>query len=221
MTKARSRAGLWLLAVVAVLGVLVGRSLLEGRAALRKANEADAKGDVEATLAWSMRAAKWYVPFASHPQAAYDKLREIARRAEATGDADTALIAWQAIRGAAHATRGPFTPFADRAREADTQIAILLAAKPAPGIDRDKPRERLIQEHRALLAAEDGPRPLAVVGLYAGLVLAVIASYRLLGALDASLEANGDREAARRRAVAALGIAVVGFALFVIALARA
>lgn len=216
-----ARAALWLLAVVAVLGVLVGRAMLEGRAALRRANEAEARGEVEATLAFSMRAAKWYVPLAGHTPAAYDKLRELARRAEAAGDPDTALVAWQAIRGAAHATRGPWMPFEDRVREADTQIAILLAARPAPGIDRDKPRDRLIQEHRALLAGDGGPRPFAVFSLYAGLVVALLASYRLLDALDASLEANADRDAARRRALAATGMALIGFAVFVIALSRA
>jgi len=216
-----SRVRLWLLAVVAVLGVLVGRAMLEGRAALRRAQEADARGEVEATIAFSMRAAKWYVPFAAHPQAAYDKLREVARRAESSGDADTALVAWQAIRGAGRASRGPWMPFADRALEADSQIAILLATKQAPGIDRDKPRDRLIQEHRALLAGDDGPRPLAVVSLYAGLVIAVAASYRLLGALDASLEPDANREVEQRRALAAFGIAMVGFVMFVIALSRA
>jgi hypothetical protein len=212
---------LWLLAALTVLGVLLGRAMLEGRAALRRADEADARGDVEATVAYSMRAAKWYVPFAAHPSAAYDKLREVARRAEASGDADTALIAWQAIRAATRASRGPWTPFAERAQEADAQIAVLLASRPAPGIDRDKPRDRLIQEHRALLAGDDGPRPFAVVALYTGLFVAVLASYRLLGALDAALEANANREAERRRALAALGVTLVGFALFVVALSRA
>lgn len=215
------RRARFVLPIVAVLAVLVGRGVLEGRSAMRKATEAEARGDVEATLGYAMRAAKWYVPLASHPAAAYDKLREIARRAEGTGDVDTALIAWQAIRAAARSSRGPWVPFADREREADAQIAVLLASKPAPGIDRDKPRDRLIQEHRALLAAEDGPRPLAVLAFYVGLALSVLASYRLFSAIDATFEPKADREAAQRRAYAALGLAVVGFAVFVIALSRA
>jgi hypothetical protein len=220
-TSLAARARPWVLAACAVVGVLVGRSMLEGRAALRRASEADAQGDVEAALAFSMRAAKWYVPFADHPRAAYDKLREIARRAEAAGDPDTALVAWQAIRGAAYATRGPYLPFAERVREADGQIALLLASKPPPGVDRNKPRERLIEEHRARLSAEIGAQPLAVAFMYAGLALALFASYRLFAALEASLGDGTERDSARRRAFAALGIAALGFGMFVIALSRA
>ncbi|MBI2393917.1 MAG: hypothetical protein HYV09_30375 [Deltaproteobacteria bacterium] len=221
---------LWIVALVALLAALVGRAILEGRAAVRRADEAEARGDVEGTIAWSMRAAKWYVPGATHPRIGYDKLREVARKAEAAGDLDTALIAWQAIRAAGRATRGPWVPWESRAREADAQIAILLTAKGTPGIDRDKPRERVIQEHRALLARDDGPRPAAVAAFYVGLAIAALGSFRLLAAVDALLARDlvsgsplrgMDREPERRRAWAALGVAVVGFAVFVIALSRA
>lgn len=217
-----SKRRLWIVALVALVATLVGRAVLEGRAAVRRANEAEARGDVEATIAWSMRAAKWYVPGATHPRLGYDKLREVARKAEAAGDLDTALIAWQAVRGAARASRGPWVPWEGRAREADAQIAILLTAKATPGIDRDKPRERVIQEHRALLARDDGPRPAAIAAFYAGLVIALLGSYRLLAAVDALLARElRDREPERRRAWAALGVAALGFAVLVIALSRA
>lgn len=206
------------LVLAAVLAVLVGRSLLEGRASMRRALEHDARGEVDAAIANAMRATKWYVPFAAHPREGYDLMRTIARRAEAAGDVETALVAWQAIRGGAFATRSLYSPYDDRRREADAQIAILFAARPPAGIDRDKPRDRLVQEHRALLARDEGPRPSAVVALYVGLAMFVFGAYR---ALDDSSAAPSDREPARRRLYASLAVAVVGVIAFAIAVSRA
>jgi hypothetical protein len=205
-------------ALGAVLAVLVGRSLLEGRASIRRAYEHDTRGEVDAAIGNAMRATKWYVPFAPHPREGYDLMRTIARRAEAAGDVETALIAWQAIRGGARATRSLYVPYEDRLREADAQIATLLAARPPAGIDRDKPREHLVQEYRALLAREDGPRPSAVVALYAGLAMFVFGAYR---ALEDSSMSPSDREPARRRTYASLAVAVVGLIAFAIAVSRA
>jgi hypothetical protein len=206
------------LALGALLAVLVSRSLLEGRASIRRAYEHDSRGEVDAAIANAMRATKWYVPFAPHPREGYDLMRTIARRAEAAGDVETALVAWQAIRGGAHATRSLYVPFEDRSREADGQIALLLAARPPAGIDRDKPRDRLVQEYRALLARDDGPRPAAVVALYAGLAMFLFGAYR---ALDDSATSPSDREPARRRTYASVALAAVGFIAFAIAVSRA
>jgi hypothetical protein len=204
-----------LFVIGAVLLLLVARGMFEGRAAIKRAYAYDAQGNVEGAIANAMRATKWYVPLASHPREGYDLLRTIARRAESVGDVDTALIAWQAIRAGAHATRSLYTPFADRAREADTQIAILLAARPPPGIDKDKPREKIVQEHRQDLARTDGPNALAVVALYGGLALVLFGAYRALEKFE------GEAEVARRRRMTSLAIAVAGFVTVILAFARA
>ncbi len=214
MTRARQLG----LLVGAVLIVLGARSLLEGRVSIRRAYEHDARGEVDAAIANAMRATKWYVPLATHPREGYDLMRTIARRAEAAGDVETALIAWQAIRGGAHATRSLYLPYEDRLREADGQIALLLAARPPAGIDRDKPRERLIQDYRALLGRDDGPRPAAVIVLYAGLAMFLFGAYR---ALEDSAVAPSDREPARRRTYASVALAMVGLIAFAIAISRA
>lgn len=202
--------------VCTVVAVLVGRGLVEGRAALRQAESLDAAGDVDGAIAHAMRAAKWYVPLASHPARAYDLLRIVARRAEAAGDVDTALVAWQAIRGAARATRSVVVPYADRLAEADRQIAVLLASKPPPGIDRDKPRDVIVAEHRALLARDDAPKSGAVVAMYAGLAVWLFGALRLGAAVERPSHGDG-----KRRAITAATLAVVGIVTFLIAVARA
>ncbi len=208
--------------VFMTLSMLVGRGLFEGRAAMRRAVENDAKGDVEGAIAHAMRATKWYVPLAGHPREGYDLLRVIARRAESSGDVDTALIAWQAIRAGARATRSFFTPFEDRLLEADQQIAFLLASKPAPGLDRDKPREKLLEEHRQLLARDERPSAAATLSLWVGLAVWIFGGYRLGGAIPELSDVSEDvRQLARRRALAAVLIAAAGLGTYALALARA
>lgn len=204
-----------LFVIAAVLLLLVARGMFEGRASMRRAYAYDARGNVEGAIASALRATKWYVPLTSHPREGYDLLRTIARRAESVGDVETALIAWQAIRAGAHATRSFYTPFADRAREADAQIAILLAARPPPGIDKDKPREKIVQEHRQDLARADGPNAFAVVALYSGLALFLFGAYRALEKLES------DPDTVRRRRWTSLVIAAAGLLTLVLAFARA
>lgn len=208
MSKELARRGAMIAGAVLVL--LIGRGLFEGEAAMRRAEKAETD---DAAIAYSLRAAKWYVPFASHPRRGYDLLRTIARRAESVGDVETALIAWQAIRAGARATRSVYMPFEDRAREADAQIAILLAARPPAGIDRDKPREKIVQEHRQTLARADGPHPLAVVALYAGMLLGLFGAYRAMSRVD-------DADTDRRRRLTSLALAGAGLLTVVIAFAR-
>ncbi|MGZ3421312.1 MAG: hypothetical protein ACXWUG_23540 [Polyangiales bacterium] len=208
--------------IVTLVALLVGRGILEGRAALRRAHELDQRGETDLAIGHAMRAAKWYVPLASHPAEAYDLLRSIARKAEARGDGETALIAWQAIRAAARATRSVTTPYQDRLDEADKEIAILLASKPPPGIDRDKPRDKLFEEHRALLARDDAPKPLAVVALYAGLALWIFSVIRLGRVLDTWASAtNVDRSGVLSRVALPALLAALGIAVFLFSLTRA
>jgi hypothetical protein len=204
-----ARRGAMIVASVVVL--FVARAMFEGEAAMRRAERAD---NDDAAIAYALRATKWYVPFASHPRRGYDSLRAIARRAESVGDIETALIAWQAIRAGTHATRSFYMPFEDRAKEADAQIAILLASRAPAGIDRDKPREKIVQEHRQELARTDGPNALAVVALYAGLAVGLFGAYRALSRVP-------DADVDRRRRLTSLALAAGGFLLVLIAFARA
>jgi hypothetical protein len=101
--------------VLAVLGALAIRVVVEGRSAL-------AAGDYET-------AARWYLPFAPHVDEAYANLRTLTK----SEDPAVALAAWRSIRSAARATRSLWQPHADDLAEADAQIAKLSAAAPGGG----------------------------------------------------------------------------------------
>ncbi len=210
----RGRARELLVLGAMVVATLGGRALLEGSACVRRADEALARGEVDAAVAYAMRATKWYVPFAPHVEAGYDRLRGIARKAEATGDVDGALLAWQAIRAGARGTRSFYQPFPERLAEADQHIATLLGGKPPPGVDRDKPREQRIREHLALLATSAAPATGAVVAMYAGLAAWLYGAHRALSAFTR-------RSRARRLAWSGAAIALLGIFAFLLALARA
>ena len=134
------RVVLPLAVVLAVLGALAIRVVVEGRAAL-------AAGDYET-------AARWYLPFAPHVDEAYAKLRTLTK----SEDPAVALAAWRSIRSAARATRSLWQPRADDLAEADAQIAKLSAAAPGGGKLETGDRltwhkERLARDVRPSLAA--------------------------------------------------------------------
>ncbi|MEO7096724.1 MAG: hypothetical protein ABI175_25930, partial [Polyangiales bacterium] len=182
-------------------------------------------GDVDGSIAQAMRAARWYVPLAPHTTRAYDQLRAIALRAELAGDVETAQLAWQAIRGAARATRTLWTPFRDRLLEADDHLATILASKPPPGIDRDTPRELLVREHRALLAEESAAKPWVIVLLYAGLFAFLVGSWRTTATLDRTRAIQPSRfglaSERTERAISYGALAAIGLVVFIVALMRA
>jgi hypothetical protein len=125
--------------VLAVLGAIAIRVVVEGRAAL-------AEGDYET-------AARWYLPFAPHVDEAYAKLRTLTK----SEDPAVALAAWRSIRSAARATRNLWQPHADDLAEADAHIAKLSAAAPGGGkLDGDRlawHKDRLARDVRPTLAA--------------------------------------------------------------------
>jgi hypothetical protein len=226
MSATRKRALLrWTAAVVAIVLALAARSLLEGSASMRRSDELLAKKEVPGSIALAMHAARMYVPLAPHVRRAYDRMREIAIRAELDGDGETALLAWEAIRAASRATRTLWTPYADRLAEADDHVATILAGKPPPGIDRDTPKELLVTEQRALLAEDSAPRPLAIGGIYLGIALLVIAGYRALGAFDPSrpepMRKLGIAPPRAEEAILFGVVALGGVALMLFALGRA
>jgi hypothetical protein len=224
--RTRQRRALpFVLAALTLVLALAGRGIVEGNTSMRRSDELLSQGDVDGSIAQAMRAARWYVPLAPHPTRAYDRLRDIALRAELAGDTETALLAWQAIRGAAHATRTLWTPFRDRLLEADDHIATILASKPPPGIDRETPRELLVREHRALLAEETSARPWAIVALYAGLFAFLAGTWRASSTFDRARPTMPSRFglASERveRVVSYGALAAIGLVVFVVALLRA
>ena len=143
--------------VLAVLGALAIRVVVEGRAAL-------AAGDYET-------AARWYLPFAPHVDEAYAKLRTLTK----SEDPVVALAAWRSIRSAARATRSLWQPHADDLAEADAQIAKLSAAAPGGGkLDGDR-----LAWHQQRLARDVRPSLVAAILAGVGILLWVVGAFVL------------------------------------------
>jgi len=122
------RLGVGAVVAVAVLVAASVRLVGEGRAALAASDAAFAQGDVTAAVVHARSAARAYVPFATHTEQGWLKLREIAQKSERRGDTEAALFAWRALLSAATGTR-PFSTVTDQARaDAEASVARLSAA---------------------------------------------------------------------------------------------
>ncbi|MBX3156956.1 MAG: hypothetical protein KF773_13360 [Deltaproteobacteria bacterium] len=219
-------------AAVAILGVLALRVVVEGRAALADGDEAMAQRRPAAAIeAWE-RAARWYLPGAPHVDDAYDRLVRIART-----DPRHALTSWRAVRSAALATRGLWTPHGDDLAEADAAIAKISSedpeAAPLAGAKRLPPYDdpggagtddassgrptgatgadaaARLAFHRDRLARPVGPSGGAIALAVAGIVA-------WLGGL-AWLVGSG----ARRRPISGAVVAAIGVAVWAVGLYKA
>lgn len=112
--------------VVAVLGALAIRIVVEGNAALGDARDYVLRGKPMEAIGAYEDAARWYLPLAPHVDTAYDKLRILA----SDPDPQISLAAWRAIRSAARATSGLWTPHAKDLADADAAIAGMSARQP-------------------------------------------------------------------------------------------
>jgi hypothetical protein len=115
------------IAIVEVIAVISLRVVIAGRGALGDGDDWMLRGKPELAIRSYEAAARWYVPFAPHVDAAYAKLRGLA------GDTPTGLLAWRAIRSAARATRTVWQPHAADLAAADAAIARLAARDPGAG----------------------------------------------------------------------------------------
>lgn len=125
--------------VLAGLGVVAIRVVIEGRAALATGDDWMTRGKpVEAIRAFEA-SARWYLPLAPHVDEAYARLRALTKSEEP----GVALAACRAIRGAARATRTLWTPHGDDLAAADAAIAKLAAQDPAGApVEGDSPAAR-------------------------------------------------------------------------------
>lgn len=140
--------------VGAVVAALAGRAVFAGRAALAAGDAAVAAGrPVDAIGAWEA-AARWYLPGAGHVGEAYARLITFAR-----AEPVHALRAWRAVRSAAHATRGLWTPHAEDLAAADAAIAQLSANDPDGALVAGDTNAARVAWHAARLAATSAARP--------------------------------------------------------------
>jgi hypothetical protein len=114
-----------LLALV-VLGSLLVRAWLDGRAQLREADAMAEAGDLDGEIRHLGRAARWRLPLAEHDELARARLREIAERERDAGHVGVALVAWRELRSAILATRTIDVVDPELLAAANTEIVSLM-----------------------------------------------------------------------------------------------
>lgn len=154
------RAGLIALAVALVLGPLIARAWIDGRAQLRLADAAAEAGELDTQILHLGRAARWRLPLAGHDDFARAQLRELGGTATKANDTNHALAAWRELRGALLGTRALGVVDPEQLREANAAIVQLMVRQgDAAGEPVDRARwaaeldEDLAPRWRSLLAA--------------------------------------------------------------------
>jgi hypothetical protein len=168
------RIVLILVTIVAVLGAVALRVVLEGRAALARGDDAmEHDRALDAIRAYEA-AARWYLPFAPHVDTAYDRLRAVTTASEP----GLRLAAWRAIRSAARVTRSAWTPHRADLAAADAAIAELSAQMPTstPAGETTAAREAW---YRSRLARDARAKPEAAALAGFGIILWLIGGYVL------------------------------------------
>jgi len=160
--------------VLAVLGALAIRVVVEGRGELAAGEELLASGKRAEAIRAFEASARWYLPLAPHVDDAYARLRELAT----SEDPRVALAAWRAIRSAARATRSLWTPHADDLAAADAAIAKLAAADPEGAATEGDAKAREAW-HQARLSREGRAGTGAVVLAALGIALWVAGAVQL------------------------------------------
>lgn len=199
--------------VLAGLGALAVRVVVEGRSALAQADAALARGAPAEAIRGFEAGARWYLPLAPHVDEAYDRLRELM----AANDPAVAMAAARAIRAAARATTGLWTPHAEDLAAADRRIAELSARDPeaAPAGNTTAARESWYLNR---LARDSRPSTGAAVVAALGILLWIGGFLVLVrrGLDDAGAPEPADRRRAarlplrRRPALVAAAMIVVG-----------
>ncbi len=150
--------------LLATLGALAIRVVIEGRTSLADGDEAAAAGRFDDAIAGWETAARWYLPLAPHVDDAYARLRDHAATAGVRG-----LPAWRAIRSAALATRHLWTPHESDLAAANAQIAELASRDPQGAAAGGPDAATRKQFHADQLSRDSRPATGAVVLAIAGI----------------------------------------------------
>lgn len=109
-----------------VIGSLLVRAWLDGRAQLRAADAMAEAGDLDGEIRHLGRAARWRLPLAEHDELARTRLRELAERETRAGHVGVALVAWRELRSAILATRTIDVVDTELLETANTEIVQLM-----------------------------------------------------------------------------------------------
>lgn len=184
-----------ILCAALLFGLVILRVWLDARRELKSAELAEFKGDLwEAVLHYRL-AISAYLPFASYPSRAAQKLSEIAKKAEERGDTLLALEAHHAIRSGFLSARSFYTPKKEWIEKSEVEIVRLLIARGEPQkIYGDVPSNELEKLIRQDLNRYKSPNHL----LSLAAVLALIGWAVFAGAGVFQL-AKGDYKSAAKR----------------------
>ena len=106
MKPLADRVGLlFLSALLALLFLVVGRTVFEARAELGFAQTEHEAGRSMRALEHYRRSLRWSFPFSPYVEDAVTGLESIAREAERAQDRPTALLAWRSLAGGLAASR--------------------------------------------------------------------------------------------------------------------
>lgn len=167
--------------VLAGLGAVAIRVVVEGRTALAAGDDALARGEIDAAIAGWEAAARWYLPFAPHVDDAYARLIHLAQV-----DPPHGLAAWRAVRSATHATRGLWTPHGDELLAANAAIAELASRDPEGALAAGPDAAARKTWHTERLARDPGPSR-------GGVFLSVLGIAGFLAGIGLLLRAKGPR----------------------------
>jgi hypothetical protein len=133
-------------ALLLFLAVATLRAVLDGEREIAASDAAFDGGDLHAAIQHARRAASAYMPRAPHVERGYERLLAIARGAEASGQPDVALLAWQAQRAAVLESQSFLRPFGERLEEANRNLARLQAQRTSAEGDRAEVAQRLFRQ---------------------------------------------------------------------------
>lgn len=150
------QGGIILLAVIAALGVVVTRLLIDSRHACREGAAAEQRGDVTEAIRHYLDAGRLYVPGSPFVRQALDRLDAIGVALVNKGDYALARSAFESERAALLGTRSFYTPHAERLPAVERRIARLLAAEEG-GAGSASFDER-VAWHAQRLAQRPGPK---------------------------------------------------------------
>lgn len=160
-----------------VIGSLLVRAWLDGRAQLREADAMADAGDQGGEIRHLGRAARWRVPLADHDELARARLREIAERETEAGHVGVALVAWRELRSAILATRTIDVVDPELLELANTQIVSLMVLE-ARELGTTADSARWAAELQADGAGSSGPgsraRSLSAAACFAAWLVACI-----------------------------------------------
>jgi len=200
-------------AIIVALAIVVGRMLVDSRAALHAGQAAEARGDTVEAIRSYFEAARLYAPGSPYVRRALDRLEGVANGAQTAHQAQTERRALEAIRAALLGTRSFYTPHAERLPEVERRLARLYAESEDPRVDPGASARARLAWHAQRLARRPGPH-----AGYVLLALTGLGGWLGGAALFATRGLDGGLRLRRGPALVASAVFAVGFALFLVGL---